>query len=438
MKKSIRLFTTVMVCMAMALCVSCKKDNAEPGGGNTGGGGTQTVATVTTAEVTEITKATAVCGGEVKSENGWAVTERGVCWGVEPNPTPSDNCTVDGDGIGKFTSVITGLIPGTKYYVRAYAKNAAGTGFGAERSFTTSQNITSPTVTTNNVTDITQTTATCGGEVTSDGSAAVTACGVCWSTSQNPTVSDSHTTDGSGTGSFTSNITGLTENTTYYVRAYATNSEGTSYGEQRSFTTDGGTIAGHAYVDLGLPSGLLWATCNVGADKPEDYGSYYAWGETEVKSAYNWNTYKWCNGNWDNLTKYNTDSYYGTVDNKTLLEPEDDAAHVNWGGAWRMPTREEMNELKNNCTWTWTTQGGNNGYRVTGSNGESIFLPAAGYYYDGSLNYAGSGGYYWSSSLNTDSPNYAYYLYFYSGSVYMSNYNRGYGLSVRPVCPSQK
>ncbi|MBP9994425.1 MAG: fibronectin type III domain-containing protein, partial [bacterium] len=140
MKKSIRLFTTVMVCMAMALCVSCKKDNAEPGGGNTGGGGTQTVATVTTAEVTEITKTTAVCGGEVKSENGWAVTERGVCWGTEPNPTPSDNCTVDGEGVGKFTSEITGLEPGTKYYVRAYAKNAAGTGFGAERSFTTLEN----------------------------------------------------------------------------------------------------------------------------------------------------------------------------------------------------------------------------------------------------------------------------------------------------------
>ena len=139
MKRRIRLFTTVMVCMAMALCVSCKKDDDDnnPGGG---GGGTQTVATVTTGDVTDITQATAVCGGEVKSENGWAVTERGVCWGVEPNPTPSDNCTVDGDGIGKFTSVITGLIPGTKYYVRAYAKNAAGTGFGAERSFTTLEN----------------------------------------------------------------------------------------------------------------------------------------------------------------------------------------------------------------------------------------------------------------------------------------------------------
>ncbi len=136
MRKGIGLFTTLMVCMAMALCVSCKKDDDnEPGGG-----ATQTVATVTTNEVTEITQTTAICGGEVKSENGWAVTERGVCWGTEPNPTPSDNCTVDGEGVGKFTSEITGLEPGTKYYVRAYAKNAAGTGFGAERSFTTLEN----------------------------------------------------------------------------------------------------------------------------------------------------------------------------------------------------------------------------------------------------------------------------------------------------------
>ena len=140
MRKGIGLFTTVMVCMAMALCVSCKKDNAEPSGGNTGGGGTQTVATVTTEEVTEITKTTAVCGGEVESENGWAVTERGVCWNTEPNPTPSDSHTVDGEGVGAFTSEMTGLEPGTKYYVRAYAKNAAGTGFGAERSFTTLEN----------------------------------------------------------------------------------------------------------------------------------------------------------------------------------------------------------------------------------------------------------------------------------------------------------
>ncbi len=204
-------------------------------------------------------------------------------------------------------------------------------------------------------------------------------------------------------------------------------------------TGDGnGIITGHAYVDLGLPSGLLWATCNVGADSPEDYGDYFAWGETETKSTYKWSTYKWCNGNWDNLTKYNTDSYYGTVDNKTLLEPEDDAAHVNWGGAWRMPTYDEMQELKNNCTSEWTTQNGVNGRKFTGSNGNSIFLPAAGYFHDGSLDVAGSFGFYWSSSLGADYPSRSCGLYFYSGLVSVGSNYRSYGQSVRPVCPSQK
>ncbi|MDO5342671.1 MAG: hypothetical protein Q4F69_09505 [Bacteroidia bacterium] len=203
---------------------------------------------------------------------------------------------------------------------------------------------------------------------------------------------------------------------------------------------DGGGygIGIHAYVDLGLPSGLLWATCNVGADKPEDYGDYFAWGETTTKSTYNWSTYKWCNGDYDNLTKYNTDSDYGTVDNKTVLDPEDDAAHVKWGGAWRMPTKTEMKELKDNCTSEWTTQNGVNGRKFTGPNGESIFLPAAGYYYGGSLYNAGSYGDYWSSSLYTDGPYFACYLYFDSGNVGMYYDNRSYGQSVRPVCPSQK
>ena len=193
---------------------------------------------------------------------------------------------------------------------------------------------------------------------------------------------------------------------------------------------------GHEYVDLGLPSGLLWATCNVGADKPEDYGDYFAWGETATKSTYNFSTYKWCNGDYDNLTKYCTNSSYGTVDNKTVLEPEDDAAHVNWGGSWRMPTLDEIQELKDNCTWTWTTHGGVNGCRGEGSNGESIFLPAADYYNSDGLNCA---GYYWSSSLKTNYPDCAYHLGFGFDEVYIASYGyRFYGQSVRPVCQSQE
>jgi hypothetical protein len=189
----------------------------------------------------------------------------------------------------------------------------------------------------------------------------------------------------------------------------------------------------HEYVDLGLS--VKWATCNVGATKPEEYGDYFAWGETQPKDYYDWSTYKWCNGSYNTLTKYNNSSSYGTVDNKTQLELSDDAARANWGGSWRMPTRAEQDELRENCTWTWTTQNGVNGYKVTSKkNGNSIFLPAAGYRYDSSLYDAGSHGHYWSSSLYTGSPNYAYDLSFYSDIVDWSYGSRYVGFTVRPVC----
>ena len=194
---------------------------------------------------------------------------------------------------------------------------------------------------------------------------------------------------------------------------------------------------GHEYVDLGLS--VKWATCNVGASKPEEYGDCFAWGEVKPKEVYDWTTYKWCNGSSSTLTKYNTDSNRGTVDNKTVLEAADDAATANWGGAWRMPTKEEQDELRNNCTWEWTTENGVNGCRVTsnkeGYTDKSIFLPAASFRYDSSLNLAGSGGSYWSSSLNTVYPYSAYELGFDSDIVNWSDYGRYYGLSVRPVCP---
>ena len=194
---------------------------------------------------------------------------------------------------------------------------------------------------------------------------------------------------------------------------------------------------GREYVDLGLS--VKWATCNVGANKPEDYGDYFAWGETEPKSTYNFSTHKWCNGSYKTLTKYSNEKKYGHkkfVDNKTTLELSDDAAHANWGGSWRMPTDAELTELHEQCTWTWTTQNGVNGYKVTSqSNGNSIFMPAAGHRFDSSLRDAGSYGNYWSSSLQTDFPCAAYDLYFYSDNVNRSSYGRCYGRSVRPVCP---
>ncbi len=546
-----------MVCMAMALCVSCKKDNPEPsgggtGGGNTGGGGGGTGITGTIAghEYVDLGLpsgllwATCNIGADSPEDYGdyyaWGETETKSTYNLDTYKwwnydwdnhhlmitkynTDSEYGTVDNKTVlepeddaahvnwgggwrmptldemeelvncctwewttqngvnGKRATGLNGksiFLPATGEYHDEYDSLCFAGYYGyfwssslktvhpndayelslssddlcmgdPSRSFGLSVRpvfgthvVSAPTVTTSSVSKITQTTAVCDGKVIFGGGSVVTARGVCWSTSQNPTVSGNHTIDGSGMGSFISFITGLTANTTYYVRAYATNNTGTSYGEQKSFTTQsggggGGVIAGHEYVDLGLPSGLLWATCNVGADSPEDYGSYFAWGETETKSTYDYSTYKWCNGDYDNLTKYNTDSDYGTVDNKTVLEPEDDAAHVNWGGGWRMPTEDEWRELENNCTLIWTFQNGKNGYFVIGSNGNSIFLPAAGEYYI-VLGGAGSYGYYWSSSLYTDSPSSAYFLVLTSNHLGMYDNGRCNGLSVRPVCQSQK
>jgi hypothetical protein len=189
----------------------------------------------------------------------------------------------------------------------------------------------------------------------------------------------------------------------------------------------------HEYVDLGLPSGTKWATMNVGATSPEDYGDYFAWGETQPKEEYNWSTYKWCEGRYDTQTKYCTKSYCGTVDNKTTLELSDDAANANWGGDWRMPTEAEQDELRTECTWTWEQKNGVNGYTVIGPNGNSIFLPAAGYRYNSDLRHASS-GYYWSSSLITGDSYNAYYLGFDSDRVFSSSdYPRSNGQFVRPV-----
>ena len=194
---------------------------------------------------------------------------------------------------------------------------------------------------------------------------------------------------------------------------------------------------GPEYVDLGLPSGLKWATCNVGANSPEEYGDYFAWGETEPKEDYSWSTYKYCNGDRYSLTKYCTDPYYGPVDNKTTLELKDDVARVNLGGKWRMPTAEEIDELidKNNCTWTWTERRGVNGYKVTSKkNGNSIFLPAAGCRFYDELYDAGGNGYYWSSSLISYDSSLAYYLGFDSSDVGRGSSARCFRRSVRAVC----
>ncbi len=225
-------------------------------------------------------------------------------------------------------------------------------------------------------------------------------------------------------------VDGLKPKTTYYYRAYATKDGMKMMAKDvKTFTTE--EFKAKA-VDLGLS--VKWANCNVGATAPEYYGDYFAWGETSPKTTYDWNSYKWCNGSSTTMTKYCTSLSYGTVDNKTTIDLSDDAARANWGGSWRMPTNVEQDELRTKCTWTWTTQNGVSGYKVVGPNGNSIFLPAAGYRGAGSLYDAGSYGYYWSSSLLSSFSDGAYYLGFRSSGVGSNGIYRYGGLSVRAVC----
>ncbi len=215
-------------------------------------------------------------------------------------------------------------------------------------------------------------------------------------------------------------------------------------------TENNGTNAGsqlgpneHYYVDLGLPSGLLWATCNVGATKPEEYGDYFAWGETSPKSEYSWDTYKY--GTYDETDK--TDyglTKYNETDGKTILESADDAATANWGSAWHMPTKSDLYELFNYCECSLILLNQVYGYRFTGPNGNSIFLPAAGRYEGTNLEYVGKCGYYWTSWLYTIEIEYpdhiqdAYSLGF--GVDFSGTYEpkRCYGIPVRPVCSPAK
>ena len=222
MKKIKLLLILVFFAAGITLFDSCKKDPELP--------------TLTTTAVSNITVSSVTAGGNISSDGGEEVTARGICWGTTSEPAIAGQHTSDAQGVGSFVSNLTGLTSNTLYHIRAYATNSVGTAYGEDITFTTTQ-IVVPTLTTTEITLITNTTAISGGNVTADGNGPVTAKGICWSTTENPTITDSKTSDGTGTGSFISNLTALTPGTVYHVRAYATNSAGTAYGADVTFTS---------------------------------------------------------------------------------------------------------------------------------------------------------------------------------------------------------
>ena len=370
---------------------------------------------------------------------------------------PSNSTLVeadDADANYNYTADITGLEPSTTYYYRSFIRQNNVDIYGETKSFTT-KGVYS-LLETRNATNVEIRSAVLNAKLDlSDVKYRSISYGFYLGTST--TALNTHLSGGDITGNaFSALVTGLDPENQYWYKAYVTLDGQTLYGAVKSFTTEKVPVpVPEGAVDLGIlmtrsdgtTYNLYWAECNLCKDgfvsSPEEYGDYYAWGETDPKDNYTWSTYKFGNSSSGPFSKYNTNSSYGTVDNRTVLEtgPDgDDVASKLLGGKWRMPTDEEWTALRTNCKWTWTSNYNNTGIagiivksNVSGYTKKSIFLPAAGVRYVASLFYAGSDGVYWSSSLATDYPIYAWYVGFYSDSVYGDRYDRCYGLSVRPV-----
>ena len=341
-------------------------------------------------EVINITDKSALAKGCIISDGGLYILVRGFVCSQTPNPTV-DKETWHWGSIGSYDYEyeLKNLKANTTYYIRAYASNDLGTAYSEQLSFTTKPYTEVPTVSTSSIINVSTNGAICGGNITKKGTSEIIARGVCWSTHKNPTIEDPHTCDGSGTGSFTSTIDNLEEYTCYYVRAYATNSEGTGYGMTSCLITHGGSdgdINGHGYIDLGLPSGLKWAIYNIGAATFEEHGESYAWGKIETDIV-------------DSVM-------YGIETSDFSGDPRYDAARAKWGSTWRMPTKQEFEELISHCEWDWQWVNGCYLAKITGPNGKSIYLPSQSYYdgmwYDSDL---------WSSTPHNNNKD-AYSLFY--------------------------
>jgi uncharacterized protein (TIGR02145 family) len=390
------------------------------------------VAVLTTVSITGITQNTAVSGGNITSDGGSEVTERGVCWSTHTLPVTTDSKTSDGIGTGTYTSNLTGLTGNIKYYVRAYAVNSEGVSYGQEVSFTTSPLL--PSVTTTVPSPTSTTTATGGGTVSSDGGSPVTARGVCWNTTANPTIANSKTSNGTGTGSFSSSITGLSVNTEYHVRAYATNSVGTAYGSDYSFRTDPATVTdidNNVYTVIRIGT-QLWMKENLKTTKYKTGASVTLAETGSAWAALTTGGYCWYDGDDGNKTPYGAIYNWFAVNTGNLCPtgwhvPNDDTEWITLenflGGA-----SPAGGKLKESGTTHWNSPN-------TGATNETGFtaLPGGYRHSDGTFSDMENTGYWWSLREFNSSDAYFKKMQYDSDKTFRAYLDKNGGMSVRCI-----
>lgn len=430
---------------ALALLFACEtqettvNDSTTPGREQPGETENPTEPAVT-GEVSDITEISAILSGRVNPTADMQDVLMGIFYSTESSPNIENSVKVRAQDIkdNAFLVSLDGLSSKTTYYFKTYLQyNGEQYYFGEVQSFTTLA--VKASVETLGVTDVSEYKATLNARLEVDSKEDLSK-SVWFLYGKDDNLEDllanglcarsSLTED----GTFSATLQNLDLSTEYHYVALARVYDKDCFGEVLSFVSWGYTYIGEA-IDLGLS--VKWSSMNLGATLPEEFGAYFAWGETEPNSYYDWSTYQWCNGSNDSLTKYNTDEGFGAVDYKTQLEASDDVASEKLGDKFRMPTNAEFEELINNCKVEWTTLNGVKGRKFTskktGFTDRWIFLPAVGYRYYSFLAADSALGFYWSSSLYLYYQESALCLIFDSSNINMGNYARCGGLSVRPV-----
>lgn len=424
MKKNSTLFVFISLISVMALVQGCKK---------------ATIPELTTVAISDITLTTAVSGGNITSDGGEEILQKGVCWSTTTGPTIASSITNDGNGSTAYTSNLVGLTAGTTYYVRAYATNSVGTAYGDELTFPTNE-VTAAVVTTTEVTTVTSVSAIAGGNITDAGGGNITARGICWGTSANPTIAGNKTTSGTGPGVFTGTLTGLTNGTTYYYRAYATNDNGTTYGQEFHFITPVTDVEGNIYKTVIIGT-EVWMAENLKVTKFNDNTDI-----TLASVAAEWIALTGPGFCWYNNDPEFNKPVYGALYNwyaassanicptgwHTATNDEYDAMEVSLGLAqadiniWGWRGTDHGAKMKNTTGWN----AGENGTNTSGFSG----LPG-GYRFhnDGQFNGQNTLAYWWTATEHDADRGWYRRLDGNNSAVYKASTDKNAGKAIRCV-----